>query len=43
MYSVSGNHCKGEGGEFVLESFNRNVKRLLPSDLPDDGSGHAET
>lgn len=35
-YSVSGNDCKGEGGDFVLESFNRNVKRLLPSGLPNE-------
>lgn len=36
-YSLSGNDCKGNGGDFfVLESFNRNVKWLLPSGLPDD-------
>lgn len=35
-YSVSSSPCKGECGEFVLESFNRKGKRLLPSRLPDD-------
>ena len=37
-YSVSGNDCKGEGGDFVLESFNRNIKRLLPPGLPEEQS-----
>lgn len=36
IYSVSSSPCKGECGEFVLESFNRKGKRLLPSRLPDD-------
>lgn len=29
FYSVLGNDCKGEGGDFVFESFNWNVKWLL--------------
>lgn len=39
FYSVSGNDCKGESEYFVLEIFNRNVKLLLPSGLPDDQDG----
>lgn len=34
-FQVSSSPCKGECGEFVLESFNRKGKRLLPSRLPD--------
>ena len=32
FYSVSGNDCKGEGGDCVLESFNRNIIRGLPEE-----------
>ncbi|XP_076087738.1 uncharacterized protein LOC143058159 [Mytilus galloprovincialis] len=34
-YSVSGNESKGEGGDFVLENFNRKTKMWVPAGLPD--------
>ena len=33
-FSVSGHPSKGEGGDFLLESFNRRTKRWLPPGLP---------
>ena len=35
-FSLSGSLFHGEGGDFVLESFNRKIKRLLPPGLPSD-------
>ncbi|CAG2233782.1 unnamed protein product [Mytilus edulis] len=35
-YSVSGNESKGEGGDFILENYNRKTKRLIPAGLPDN-------
>ena len=35
-FSVSGLDHKGEGGDFVLEAWNRRIKRLLPPGLPTD-------
>ena len=35
-YSVSGNECKGEGGDFVLEAKNRQSKMFIPAGLPDE-------
>ncbi|XP_053374886.1 uncharacterized protein LOC123530450 [Mercenaria mercenaria] len=33
-FSVSGNISKGEGGDFVLEAYNRRAKRWLPPGIP---------
>lgn len=33
-YSVSGNECKGEGGDFVLENLNRSSKSFMPPGMP---------
>lgn len=33
-FSVSGHSSKGEGGDFILEAFNRKTKRLLPPGIP---------
>ncbi|KAK3098397.1 hypothetical protein FSP39_019148 [Pinctada imbricata] len=33
-YSVSGHPSKGEGGDFILEAWNRKIKRMLPPGLP---------
>ena len=33
-FNVSGHPSKGEGGDFLLESFNRRTKRWLPPGLP---------
>lgn len=35
-YSVSGNESKGEGGDFILENYNRKTKLLIPAGLPDN-------
>jgi len=37
-YSVSGNESKGEGGDFILEAKNREVKRLVPAGVPDNST-----
>ncbi|KAK3086347.1 hypothetical protein FSP39_017218 [Pinctada imbricata] len=42
-YRVSGDNCKGEGGDFILESKNRAIKKLLPSGLPDDAAWQRAT
>jgi hypothetical protein len=34
--SVSGNHNKGEGGDFVLENINRKIKSFMPPGLSSD-------
>lgn len=31
---MSGNSCKGEGGDFVLESKNRKTKMFIPAGVP---------
>ena len=33
-FSMSGSKIAGEGGDFVLESYNRRIKRMLPPGLP---------
>ena len=35
-FSVTGHMSKGEGGDFVLEAWNKRIKRLLPPGLPDE-------
>ena len=35
-FSVSGSDSKGEGGDFVLEAFNKKIKRSLPDGTPSE-------
>ena len=33
-FSVSGDSCKGEGGDYITDSENRNLKSHLPPGVP---------
>ena len=33
-FTSSGNNSKGEGGDFILESINKKIKRWLPPGIP---------